>query len=217
MPMSDTQLQKNILDELSYSPYINSSNISVAVRSGIVTLTNTVSSWMEKIAVDNAVKKVAGVKGITNELEINLPSLQGINDTDIAEVADKQLEWSVSVPDKEIQIKVEKGVLTLIGKVEWAFQKSAAERCVENIFGVKKIVNWIEVSPAISSKEVKKDIEDALRRMAQIESDKINVETEGSKAILRGKVDSWFIREEVEKAAWMAPGIGQVENHIKIS
>lgn len=217
MSISDIQLQKNIVDELSYTPNVNSTTIGVAVKNGIVTLTNTVSSWTEKIAVDNAVKKIAGVKGIANELEIDLPSLHKRNDTDIADAAVRQLEWNVSVPDKEIKVEVEKGVLTLTGKVEWEYQKCAAEKAVENIFGVKRVVNRIDVTPVLSAKEVKHDIEEALKRMAQIEANKIKVETQGNKAILRGSVDSWFIREEAEKAAWMAPGISIVENYIGIS
>lgn len=217
MPISDIQLQKNIIDELSYRPNINSNNIGVSVKNGIVTLTNTVSSWAEKVAVDDAIKKIGGVKGIANELEIDLPSTHKQNDTDIAEIAVRQLQWDIAVPDKEIKVEVEKGVLTLTGKVEWEYQKRAAEQAVQYIFGVKRIVNRIGVTPVSSSKEVKHDIEKALERMAQTEANKIQVETQGSKAILRGNVDSWFIREEIEKAAWMAPGIGYVENYISIS
>jgi len=216
MTISDVQLHKNIVDELAYLSDINAKNIGISVKNGIVTLTNTVNSWTEKIAVDNAIKKIAGVKGIANELEIDIPSLHKRNDTDIVEVAVRQLEWDVAVPDKKIQIEVEKGVLTLTGKVEWAFQKRAAEEAVENIFGVKKIINRIEVAPLVSNKQIKEDIEKSLERKAHIEASKIKVETQGNKVILRGNVGSWLLREEAEKAAWMAPGVSLVENYIVV-
>lgn len=217
MKTDDVKLQKNIIDELAYTPDVNSTNIGVSVKDGVVTLTNTVESWSEKIAVEKALKKMSGVRGIANELKIDLPSQHKRNDTDIANAAVKQLEWNITVPADSVKVTVENGILTLSGKVKWDFQKRAAEKCVQHIIGVKCVLNLIEIKTDISPKEVKNNIEKSLERRVEIESNKIHVEPRGNKVILSGSVSSWLIYEEAERAAWKAAGVNAVENNISVN
>lgn len=216
MTISDKQLQENIVEELSFTPQVNSKNIGVSVRNGIITLTNAVSSWSEKIAVNEAVKKVSGVKGIANDLTIDLLSSNLRNDTDIAEAAVTQLKWSMMVPSSEIKVEVEKGILTLTGTVNWDFQKRAAEERVEDIIGVKSVINQIKLKSNISSAGVKTSIERALERTAEIDAGKITVEVDENKITLSGSVRSWVMRDEAEKAAWCASGVTAVNNNISV-
>jgi osmotically-inducible protein OsmY len=215
--MTDAEIRKNVEAELSFEPSINASEIGVAVKDGIVTLTGRVDSYWEKIAAEEAATRVAGVKAVANELEIRLPFSSERTDEDIARAAVNRLEWTITVPKDRIKVKVSKGWVTLEGEVEWQFQKNAAEEAVRNLVGIKGVINHIVVKERPSTAEVKAKIEEALKRSAEVDASHITVETEGDKVILKGTVRSWFEREEAERAAWRAPGVRKVDNRIIVS
>jgi osmotically-inducible protein OsmY len=215
--MTDAEIRKNVEAELSFEPSINASEIGVAVKDGIVTLTGRVDSYWEKIAAEEAAARVAGVKAVANELEIRLPFSSERTDEDIARAALNRLEWTITVPKDRIKVKVSKGWVTLEGEVEWQFQKNAAAEAVRNLVGIKGVINHIVVKERPSTAEVKAKIEEALKRSAEVDASHITVETEGDKVILKGTVRSWFEREEAERAAWRAPGVRKVDNRIIVS
>jgi osmotically-inducible protein OsmY len=215
--MTDAEIRKNVEAELSFEPSINASEIGVAVKDGIVTLTGRVDSYWEKIAAEEAAARVAGVKAVANELEIRLPFSSERTDEDIARAAVNRLEWTITVPKDRIKVKVSKGWVTLEGEVEWQFQKNAAAEAVRNLVGMKGVINHIVVKERPSTAEVKAKIEEALKRSAEVDASHITVETEGDKVILKGTVRSWFEREEAERAAWRAPGVRKVDNRIIVS
>jgi osmotically-inducible protein OsmY len=215
--MTDAEIRKNVEAELSFEPSINASEIGVAVKDGIVTLTGRVDSYWEKIAAEEAAARVAGVKAVANELEIRLPFSSERTDEDIARAAVNRLEWTITVPKDRIKVKVSKGWVTLEGEVEWQFQKNAAAEAVRNLVGIKGVINHIVVKERPSTAEVKAKIEEALKRSAEVDASHITVETEGDKVILKGTVRSWFEREEAERAAWRAPGVRKVDNRIIVS
>jgi osmotically-inducible protein OsmY len=215
--MTDLELKKAIESELSWEPSINAAEIGVAVKDGIVTLSGRVESYWQKVAAEHAAERVAGVKAVANDLEVRLPGMSERTDEDIARAAINALEWSVLVPPARVKVKVSKGWVTLEGTVDWQFQKSAAEKAVRKLIGVKGVSDFIEVKPRVSKTEVKVAIEDALKRSAELDATQLKVETEGDKVILRGKVHSWFEREEAERAAWRAPGVRTVEDQIEIA
>lgn len=218
MKKSDLQLQQDVLQELRYEPSIDASQIGVTAKDGIVGLTGSVRSYVEEYTAVHAAKRVAGVKAVTCELKVDLPSFHVRSDEDIARAAGSALEWDVWVPADRIKGKVDGGWITLEGEVDYKYQQTAAENAVRNLTGVKGVINLITLtSPSVSASEVKMDIEQALRRAAEIDADKIKVGVEGGKVILNGNVSSWAERAQAERAAWSATGVNEVEDHLVIT
>jgi osmotically-inducible protein OsmY len=215
--MTDWEIRKNVEEELNFEPSVNAAEIGVAINDGIVTLTGRVDSYWEKTAAEEAAARVAGVKAVVNELEIRLPISSERTDEDIARAAVNRLEWTITVPKDRIKVKVSKGWVTLEGQVDWQFQKNAAERAIHDLVGVKGVLNHIVVKARPSTAEVKSAIEEALKRSAQVDANRINVDVQSDKVMLKGTVRSWFEREEAERAAWRAPGVRGVDNRIVVS
>lgn len=215
--MNDNQLKQDIIDELDFEPSIDAANIGVSVDDGVVTLTGHVVSYAQKVTAEDVVRRVKGVKGIAQEIEIRLPGGNRTADDEIAKRALNLIQWNTVVPDDAVQVKVQKGWVTLTGNVEWQYQKSAAANAVRELAGVSGISNMIEVKPRASAFDIKKRIEEALKRNAEVEAKAINVDVSEGRVKLEGRVHAWAERSAVERAAWSAPGVRTVEDHIKIS
>jgi osmotically-inducible protein OsmY len=213
---TDAELKRDVENELQWEPSIDAANIGVAVKDGVVTLTGTVPNWSQRLTAEKAAKRVRGVKAIANDIEVRLIAADERTDADIAKAARNALEWDVVVPADQITVTVSNGWVKLEGEVEWNYEKSAAEHAVRNLAGVKGVTNLLTVKPKVQPADLKAKIENALRRLVEEDAQKIRVETEGSKVILRGRVRSWVEREEAEDAAWAAPGVSSVENHIVV-
>jgi osmotically-inducible protein OsmY len=216
-PMSnDLQLRQDVLDELEFEPSVNAAHIGVTANNGVVTLTGFVTSYAEKTAAERAARRVKGVKAIAEEIEVRLPSDTKRADDEIAARAVDILKWQVGVPADRIAVKVERGVVTLDGAVDWQFQKTEADQVVHKLSGVVDVVNQIRVAAPVQAHEVKEKLEKALQRSAEVEASRITVETEGGKVILNGRVKAWYERDIAERAAWSAPGVTEVQNRIAI-
>lgn len=213
---TDIELQRDVLAELEWEAGVYPEELDVTVEGGIVTLTGRVTSLAEKQAAEDAVKRVSGVKAVANDIEVRLPRPSERSDTEIAHAAFSALEWDARVPHERIQVVVSQGRVTLEGEVDWHYQKLAAEDDVRSLIGVKEVTNMITIRPKTTLETVKNQIEDAFRRTANIEAERINVEIEDGTVVLRGNVHSWAERAEVERATWAAPGVVRVENHITV-
>jgi len=213
---SDTALQTSVLDELRWEPGVDSTEIGVTVKDGVVTLQGTVDSYAEKWAAEKAVKRLTGVKALAEELKVKLPGDSARTDADIARAAENALEWNVSVPDG-IKVTVEDGFVTLEGQVDWQYQKWAAGDAVNYLLGVKGLTNLITVNPTVAPTDVKAKIEAAIKRNAILDAQEIKVQADGGKVTLTGNVSSWAERDEAETAAWSAPGVNEVKDLIAVT
>ena len=211
---TDEEIQKDVLAELKWDAQVQPNEIGVSVKDGVVTLTGWVDSYLKKWSAEDAAHRVSGVKAVANDIEVKLANER--TDPDIAEAAVHALEWDAFVPSSKVQVTVSKGWVTLKGEVEWQYQKQDAERVVRRLTGVRGVTNLITVKPRVTPSELKKKIEDALVRNAEIDANKITVEVQGSKAVLKGTVRAWAEKEEAERVAWSAPGITSVENRITV-
>lgn len=213
---TDVQIQKDVMDELKWQPFLTSSEIGVAVKNGIVTLSGIVDSFSKKLDAERAAKKVAGVKAIAEDIQIGVSPVYRKTDAEIAEAVVNALKWHSAVPDDKIQVKVEDGVVTLQGELEWEYQRTSARNAVQNLTGVRSVANLITIKPKLNPFELEQKISAAFQRNATIDAGKVNVSTLGNKVILTGKVRSFAESEDAENVAWAAPGVYHVENKLTV-
>ena len=214
---SDHDIRRDVEDELRWDPDLDPTDIAVAVNSGVVTLAGFVRSYMQEYQAEAAAKRVAGAVGVVNDLEVRLPGIDERPDPEIARDAIARLKSELPFSWEKIRLIVKNGFLTLEGEVEWNYQRQRAEEAVRRVRGLKGVTNSIEVKPRVAPMEIRRKIEEALRRAAELDASRITVETTGNEVILRGTVRSWAERQEAERAAWAAPGVAKVDNRIIVS
>jgi osmotically-inducible protein OsmY len=216
--MNDMVLRQNILDELEFEPSLNAANIGVSVENGVVTLTGHVPTYMEKNTAADVICRVKGVRGIAQDMEVRPVGSHRTADDEIVKRALNILGWSATIPDGAVQVQVDDGWVVLTGTVEWNYQKIAATEAVRGLTGVFDVANNMLVRPHVSSFDVKKRIEDALKRSARIEPSDIRVTVDDSgKVVLQGQVKAWEERRSAVRAAWSAPGVKAVTDLLTVA
>ena len=214
---SDNDIKRDVEDELRWDPDIDATDIAVNVTNGVVTIAGVVSSYMEKFQAEADAKRVAGVVAVANDLDVRLPEIDERPDPEIARDAIQRIKSELPYAWDKIRVVVKNSWLKLEGEVEWNYQRERAAEAVRRVRGVRGVTNSIELKPSVAPMEIRRKIEEALRRAAEIDASRVTVETNGSDVILRGTVRSWAEREEAERAAWAAPGVARVDNRIIIS
>lgn len=213
---TDRQLQHDVLAELEWDPSIDAAKIGVAASDEVVTLTGTVATFREKSLAETIAKRVYGVRGVANEIEVAVPGAHKRSDAEIAAAAVTALEWDPQIDEKRIKVAVRDGWVTLEGSCDWKYQAEAAESHARTLTGVRGVTNKISVVAAGRAADVKQRIEDAFRRSANIEARRMFVEATNGRVVLRGHVKSWTERNQAQAAAWSAPGVTEVDNQLLV-
>lgn len=213
---SDTDLKKDVEAEIRWDPDIDATDIAVNAKNGVVTLTGFVHSYIQKFEAEKDAKRVAGVVGVANDLEVRTAVSDQRPDPEIARDAVEAIKHQLPYSYQSIKVVVRDAFVTLEGDAEWNYQRERAEEAVRSVRGVKGVLNTIQVKPKATPTEIKRKIEDAFKRSAELDANNISVEASDGEVILKGTVHSWFEREEAERAAWQAPGVKRVEDKIAI-
>jgi osmotically-inducible protein OsmY len=215
---SDSDIKQDVEAELRYEPDLDATDITVSVKNGVVTLSGFAKSYMQEYRAEAVAKRVAGVVGLADEIEVRLPSIDARPDPEIAREAAANLRALLPYSSEHIKAVVKDGWLTLEGEVEWNYQRDYAEQAVRRIKGLKAISNLIRLKPQAqpAPAEIRHKIEEAFRRSAEVDANRITVEATGGEVVLKGTVRSWAERREAERVAWAAPGVTKVDNRIVI-
>jgi osmotically-inducible protein OsmY len=214
---SDSEIERDVREELQWDPDLNADDIAVSVKDGVVTLAGFTHSYTDRLEAEAAAKRVAGVHAVANDIEVRLPAIDQRPDPDIARDAVAALKSQLPISHDKIKVIVKDGWITLEGVAEWQYQKTTAESAVRKIKGVKGVTNVVQLKPAAKASDIQRKIQEAFKRSAEVDADRITVEAKGSEVILKGAVRSWIEREEAERVAWSAPGVTHVEDRIVVT
>jgi osmotically-inducible protein OsmY len=214
---SDTQLQQDVMSELTWEPSVHSTQIGIEVKDGVVTLVGQVSSYHEKWNAERATQRVSGVKALVVKMDVLLPALSQRSDEDIARSVENTLEFTLPKNKDDVKVLVEHGRVLLSGEVEWQYQKTAVVDAIRHLLGITGVVNQIGLKHRVSRVEVKQEIEAALTRHARADAQKIQVDVKGSDVTLTGFVGSWAERQSALHAAWSAPSVLSVTDRLILS
>lgn len=214
----DHSLHEAVLDALEADPRVDAGKIAVAVESGVATLSGTLGSFTEKWAAESAVKSVRGVRGLANELRVELPGMHVRDDADIAKTIVQVLRWSASLPET-IQVEVHNGYVTLRGEVDWPYQRLDALDVVRRLEGVRGVNDDMTVKPSpIDPVQLRRAIESRFQRAAALDAKNVRVAVKPFGIVeLSGNVGSLAEFDEAESAAYSVAGTTEVRNELLIN
>ena len=203
--------------ELGFDPKVDSGNITVRNINGDVTLAGTVPNYPQYLEAAVAAKRVAGVTGVHNHLEVVLPDSDYRDDVKLATAANNALTANVTVPDG-VEATAYEGDITLIGSVSYAAERSAAEAAVSGLTGVRNVKDDIDISYDVDPVDVDLHVQDALDRLAVVpDGSDVKAETKDNIITLTGHVRTWAEHDAVVNAAWMANGVIDVRDDLHVT
>jgi osmotically-inducible protein OsmY len=214
---TDRQTQERVLAALDWEPSVDAAHVGVAVDNGVVTLHGSVKTYHEKWEAERVTRGIYGVRAIANELVVAPSDVLARNDSAIAEAAANALAWNAMLPAGAVKATVSNGFVTLTGKADWQYQRVAAEKAVRNLFGVKGVIDLVELKPRVNVGDIKTKIEAAFKRSAEVDADRVRVEARDGSVVLSGTVRTLGERAAAERAAWAAPGVTQVEDRLAVA
>jgi len=215
--MDDQALLHAVTEELDWAPHVDDTHITIAVHDGIVRLGGFVASLAEKHAAERAVWHVRGVTGLVQEIEVRLAAARRHSDEEIAERVQSVLRWDAQIPDARIRIRVEKGIVTLMGALDWQYQREEAESRVRQLEGVRAVENELTVRPGATAADIADKVRRAFARHAELDAHRITVAVDGATVALTGEVRSLVARRTAENAAWSAAGVAAVDNRLEVA
>lgn len=215
----EDQQEKELADvisaELSYDPSLTGTDrIDVSTAEGVVTLEGEVDSLAQRWAVERAVRRVAGVRAVNNDLVVLPPKNLSRTDDEIAAAVETILAWNATIP-AGIDSSVAEGWVTLHGTVGFRFQRQAAEDAVRQLIGVRGVHNELVVATTEAAQDIKRAIGAAIRRRVDHPVD-IDVVFDDGTVTLRGTVHSWAERREAEESARLAMGVRKVVDEVRV-
>lgn len=213
---TDSELQKDILEELSWDPLAPEARVGVAVRNGVVTLTGYLDTYEEKVAVEKAAARVSGVKTIASEMTVIPPGAHKRTDTEIANAIEHVVGWSTTVPREKVKILVENGWVNLSGELNWHFERQALENMIRPLKGVIGINDRVTLKPLAMATDLSTRIQNALTRQAVREAKHVDVHVDGNVVTLRGKLHSIAEKEAAVGTTWSAPGVSMVVDELTV-
>jgi osmotically-inducible protein OsmY len=138
---SDSDIKHNVEAELRCNPLVDETDIAVKVAGGVVTLTGYVRNFFHKYGAEDAVKRVAGVIAIANDIQLLAPQSGAVSDPELAREAVAAIKQQLPLYWQQIRPIVHQGCVTLEGVVDEHCQSEAAEAAVRSLAGVVCVVN----------------------------------------------------------------------------
>jgi hyperosmotically inducible protein len=212
----DWKLKEDVQEELDWTPDVVAERIGVEVSDGIVTLSGHPASYAEKLAAQEAARRVAGVRAVVVEMAVRLPHDDVRYDTDIARAAETLLHWNAGLREGSVSVEVEKGHVTLRGNVDWAYQRQMAVHAIAHMRGVTGVTDEIAVRADLAASDIGAKIARALQRHAEREAKHIAIKVEDGTVTLSGKVGTSAEREAARGAAWATRGVTAVVDDLEV-
>jgi osmotically-inducible protein OsmY len=215
--MSDKNLAHDVAEELHWDPKVDSGAIAVSADDGVVTLRGTVDGFRQKLDAKHDAERIDGVKDVKNELEVRILTKHQRSDADLRGAVLQALTLDTLVPST-IDVRVNDGIVALTGKANWHYERYEAETVAGNVPGVKGVVDEVDlVSPGPTADDVEQSIKKAMDRNAKLDAENVSVESSNGTITLRGTVRSWADHDQAVAAAWQAPGVTNVKDHILVA